>query len=317
MIRIENGRITTVVVSSIMGHGGDGIGLLMVYPRYMSFVNYVLNTETSVIVKSATRHKYVGNFVDTRPWTWKYVQLFEDKSAPPGYTKAILNAYKLTNDGIRVSAKMIHRASNKGFNVIPSIALEIDKDESMMLRELRESIDICGSILGYHFIVVEIDASCGNLGVNLDENTERIVTATQMLVETFPELEFIIKLSPLHSFQLAKKLAEFGVILHSANSFPFYAFYPPSEVKIRSPLHSVGGGSLSGPLIFTKLYKHNVGLSQAVDCRMIFGGGVPSPEDAQKYLALKKNGKCVSVSISSIVRLDVAQARKIIQLNKD
>jgi dihydroorotate dehydrogenase len=308
MIKLGDGRISTIVVSTILGHGGDGLGMYNLLPQYRSFVNYVLETETTVIAKSATRHKRTGNYVDWKPWTWKYVKRVKGYNGKDG----ILNAYGLTNDGVRECAKKISKAIKKGFVVIPSFFPEFINGEKRALIETEEAIEIYGEELGSDFIGFEYNSSCPNSGEDF-HNYRQILTCTQMIDETLPEdVARIVKFSPIHSHDLVIETQElYGIIAHWANTFPAKNFYPHRQ----SPLHKVGGGGYSGPMIFSTAYEGAFGLSRKINGRIIFGGGVSNADDAQSYIRLMRNKRDVSVSICSIVALDPREAKNIIKRN--
>lgn len=305
MLRLKNGRISTIVVSTILGHGGDGLGFYNLSPSYRSFVDCVLKTGTSVITKSATRFKRKGNYETWKPWTWKYVQRVREHAKT-----GILNAYGLTNDGVVECAKQIRKAINKGFVVIPSFFPEFLRGEECALEETREAVEIYGEILGSHFFAMEYNASCPNSGEDF-QNHRQILTCTQMLVETLPkEVELLVKFSPIHSYDLVSESLElYGVIAHWANTFPARSFYPHKQ----SPLHKVGGGGYSGPVIFNRAYEGAFELSRKINGRIIFGGGVSDSNDAQKYICLKRYRKDVSVSICSIGALNPKEAKNIVK----
>lgn len=307
MIITKNGfKISNIVVSTILGHGGDGLRLYNLMPQYRSFVNYVLETGTTVIAKSATRYKRIGNYIDRKPWTWGCVKRVKDQNGKQG----ILNAYGLTNDGVKECAKKIREAIKKGFVVIPSFFPEFINGEKRALKETREAIEIYGETLGSDFFAFEYNGSCPNSGEDF-RNHKQILTCTQMIDETLPrDVDFIVKFSPIHSHHLVIEAQElYGIIVHWANTFPAKNFYPHQQ----SPLQKYGGGGYSGPMIFSAAYEGALELCRKIKERIILGGGISNADDVYSYMRLMKNKRDVSVSICSIGALDPKEAKDIIK----
>lgn len=305
MIILKNGAtISDIVISTILGHSGDGMFPFILSPEYRKFVDDALETQSTIITKSATRYKRVGNYVPWKPWTRKYIQRVRE-----GSKHGLLNAYGLTNEGVENCAKKIKKAAKKGFNVIPSFFPEFSKGEKIALKETREAVEIYGDTLGSSFSAMEYNGSCPNSGEDYN-NYRQILHCTQMLVEAFPELEFLVKFSPIHDYHLVQEISMYDIIIHWANTFPAKFLYPHKQ----SPLHEVGGGGYSGPIIFSAAYEGAYNLSRKINngSRVIFGGGVSSIHDAEKYFMLRECGKEMAVSICSVVKLDIKEARRIV-----
>lgn len=305
MITLRNGRkISNIVISTILGHSGSGMFPYILYPEYQELLEAIKENGTTVITKSATRYKRIGNYIAWKPQTWKYVQKIRD-----GSRIGLLNAYGLTNEGVEACAKKIKKATELGFNVIPSFFPEFSKGEEIALKETKEAVEIYGSTLGSSFSVMEYNGSCPNSGADYN-NYRQILHCAQMLTETFPELEFIVKFSPIHDYHLVQEILMYGVIAHWGNTFPAKFLYPHQQ----SPLHKVGGGGYSGPIIFSAAWEGAYNLSRKINNndRIIFGGGVSSTADAGKYFMLKNNKKNTSVSICSVVKLNTKEAKNIV-----
>jgi len=87
---MANYRISNVVISTSLGHYGRGLHLYRLLPSHRKIIRIAQETETTILTKSSTRYKRIGNFVDLNPFTWKYVQLI------PGTKTGMLNSYGLT-----------------------------------------------------------------------------------------------------------------------------------------------------------------------------------------------------------------------------
>lgn len=116
MIDCGNGKeISTIVISTAMGIGGDGIfPLKYIHPGYRSNVRKIRDGKITILTKSSTCEKWIGNFNIWNPLTWKYIQKL-------GFSpESMVNSYGLTNGGVEKNARKIAMAQDKGFNVIPN-----------------------------------------------------------------------------------------------------------------------------------------------------------------------------------------------------
>ena len=90
-------KISRVLISTALGPGGGGIFPYTLLPSYRRLLGVVKETKTTVIAKSATRYRRQGNFIPGNPFTWKYIRRISDQG--------MLNAYGLTNQGVKVCAE--------------------------------------------------------------------------------------------------------------------------------------------------------------------------------------------------------------------
>ena len=135
MIVFPNGlSISSVIISTVLGHSGRGFFPYLLFPNYRRLVSTVKQEKISVATKSSTRFPRVGNFVMKDPRTWKYVQRLPDMG--------MLNAYGLTNNGVEEHAEQIAISRRKGFNVIPNFYPEFNKGEEIAIKETLEAVGL-------------------------------------------------------------------------------------------------------------------------------------------------------------------------------
>ncbi len=306
MIRFEKGEISTVVVSTALGHDGRGIFPYTLLPRYRRLVNTIKETGTTVFAKSATRFKRKGNFVPANPLTWRYIRRIPKQG--------MLNAYGLTNAGVEMSAKDLKASTGKGFQVIPNLYPEFAKGTEMAIRETLEAIDIYRQIMGPDFWALELNYSCPNSQEEIRENVRQGIRCTREVKQHYPELRLIIKISICHPYEFAQELEALGVdALHAINTIPYEIvftgdLYPPS------PLWKVGGGGVSGGPAFAQAYGYNAVLREKVSLPLIMGCGVTDVDQVNKYLNLGAD----AVSICTIALRHPRDAERIIsRYNQD
>ncbi|HLM84330.1 MAG TPA: hypothetical protein VK254_03935, partial [Candidatus Bathyarchaeia archaeon] len=198
MIDLRNGKkISDVVISTALGHGGSGMFPYNLLPGYRSLMRAARKTGTTIFSKSATRHKRIGNFILEDPRTWKYVQRIR------GSFNGMLNAYGLTNEGAAIEAQKIYRAREGGFSVIPNFFSEFAKGKSVAIRETLEAIEIYARVLGNQFSAVELNYSCPNSGCEIRANMENCADCTSEVKKAFPWLFVIAKIAYDHPFEFA------------------------------------------------------------------------------------------------------------------
>lgn len=307
MIKLKNGRIiSNIAVSTIMGHSGYGMFPYLLNPNYLKFKRDIHRTKTAILTKSMTRHKNIGNFRSWQPWTYKYIQRIEDDYG----RKGILNAHGHTNEGIEHYLPRIKKLISAEYDIIPNLYPDFRKGELSGLVEIGSMIKLCHKFLGSYFDTWEYAAWCPNVPGDSIENDRYIISCVKNAKKYFPDIAIIVKLGIGHSHELIQKLEDCGAdAIHMSNTIPFSEIFGPGKI---SPLQKVGGGAVSGKIAFTKAYIHNINAAIRTSLPIIFGCGISSIADAEKYFSFFKKRKNVSVSICTVVALNTPEARRII-----
>jgi len=264
--------ISPVVISTALGHDGQGIFPYTLLPGYRRLLQVVHDTGTTVFTKSSTRLPRRGNFIPANPLTWRYIRRL------PGM--GMLNAYGLTNYGAEACAADIRRACDRGLKVIPNIYPEFIKGTDTAIREALEAVAIFRHSLGPHFEALELNYSCPNSEEAIAKNVVQAIQCTRKVRSLYPGLFLVAKLSICHPYEFAQELERIGVnALHALNTIPYGIVFPLQ----RSPLDGVGGGGVSGGPACELAYKYNQELRPRVGLFMIMGCGVQSKDDVQRY----------------------------------
>jgi dihydroorotate dehydrogenase len=267
--------ITSMVISTALGHDGRGIFPYTLLPGYRQLLQAIHETGTTVFTKSATRFPRRGNFIPANPLTWKYIRRL------PGL--GMLNAYGLTNYGAEACAADIRKACNRGLQVIPNIYPEFIKGTDTAIRETLETIDIVRRSLGPFFKALELNYSCPNSEEAIAKNVVQAIQCTRKIRNLYPDLFLVAKLSICHPYEFAQELEHMGVnALHALNTIPYGIVFPLQ----RSPLDGVGGGGISGGPASELAYKYNQELRPRVGLFLIMGCGVTSRDDVKRYFDL-------------------------------
>jgi dihydroorotate dehydrogenase len=297
MIQAESGRISTIVISTALGLGGQGIFPYTLLPGYRRLLQAVRETGTTIFAKSATRLKRKGNFIAWNPLTWKYIQRL-----PEG---GMLNAYGLTNPGIEACAGEIKVSAAQGFRVIPNLYPEFAKGTALAIQDTLAALEICRQILGPDFWALELNFSCPNSEEAIRENVAQGLKCTREVRGKYPELFLIVKISICHPYEFAQELEKLGVsALHAVNTIPFTFIYPLE----RSPLWRVGGGGVSGGPAWNAALHYNTELRLRVNLPLIMGCGVHDREDVQRYL----DAGADAVSLCTLALRNPSEAAEII-----
>src|SRR3989338_3265136 len=305
MISLKNGAsISNIVVSTILGHSGGGMFPYILNPAYRQLIEDVKQTKTTVITKSSTYKKRIGNYIAWKPWTWKYIKRLPDNG--------ILNAYGLTNGGIEAHAPQIGRVAHKGIRVIPNFYPEFSKGKDMYLlvMEIVEVMKILWKYLPLSKCIqpLESNFSCPNSPEDRAKNVEQIIHCARGIKNYLPNLPIIAKISCLHPYELAEELEKVGVdAIHAVNSIPYNKVFTCPI----SPLHYAGGGGVSGEPAFPLAFEYNKELRKKIKIPIIMGCGVISAEHYKKY----KDIGADAVSICSLVAINPREASKLIQNN--
>jgi dihydroorotate dehydrogenase (NAD+) catalytic subunit len=294
------GKISPLVISTALGPGGRGIFPYTLWPAYRRLLKAVRETGTTVLTKSSTRFKRVGNFIPWNPFTWKYIQRL------PGM--GMLNAYGLTNEGVAGAGAEIRLALDEGFRVIPNFYPEFAKGADQAIQETLEALEIFHFLLGPRFQAVELNYSCPNSAEEIRENLEQGSRCSREVRARYPELFIIAKISICHPYEFAQELEALGVnAIHALNTIPYEIIYPPTHYP-RSPLWQVNGGGVSGGPAFAAAYEYNRALRQKVNLFLLMGCGVTGREDVRKYFDIGAD----AVSFCTLALRDPQEAEKIL-----
>ncbi|MFH1173377.1 MAG: hypothetical protein V1692_02515, partial [bacterium] len=269
MIKLNDSiNISSILVSTALGESGNGLFPYTLLPKYRKLCKIIKGRSITVIGKSATRNKRIGNFQLYKPWKWKYIQRLEDTG--------ILNAYGLTNSGVEKCAEKNNHSRSLEFDVIPSFYPEFIHGLEVAIKETLEAIEIYDSL---GFKVVELNISCPNSKEKIDENMKQSIDCIRAIKKRFRQY-LIIKTSILHPLEFYSQLEKEKVAaIHALNTIPFSIIYP----EIISPLHKVGGGGVSGGPAFKEAYHQNNLIRKQTRLPLIMGCGVTSQEDVKKY----------------------------------
>lgn len=307
MIEFGQHRITDIVVTSIMGHSGGGnIFPLNLSPSYRKIAKKIRDKRITVIAKSATRFERQDNYRWYAPW------LCIKQVRECGRIVGLHNSFGLTNKGVVVCAQMIREAIEDGYNVIPSYFVELHKGIEVALMEAKYAVGIYIQILEKYFWALEYNASCPNSGESLEENEEYIVTVAKYFLHILPKgAILIVKLSPVHSIELALALQDVGVhVIHALNTFPHSTIFPDKV----SPLAKYGGGGYSGEFVFEQAFEINSRLRSELEIPMIMGCGISNAVHVLKYYDMAGGKKDNSFAICSVIRTDPDKASRILSI---
>lgn len=298
MIELKNGRISKIVVSSILGHSGGGLFPYYLLPTYMKFLYYTRLMDITVFTKSATRFKRIGNFVFTRPWTWKYIKRLDNIS--------MINAYGLTNGGVRKHAPEIASTCKSGFSVIPNFYPEFSNGIDEAILGTIEGVNIYKKLIDEFFWAVELNFSCPNSKEDIKNNMEMATQCVKSLKDHHPDIAIIAKTSIVHPFEFYEELERLKVdVIHSANSIPYTKLYS----GIKGPFDGLKDAGVSGALAFEIAFKYNSELRKRVQLPLIMGCGVTTLQDVDRLFSIGAD----SVSICTAVALNTKESIRIVQ----
>lgn len=271
MIRFENGKtLSSVVISTIGGHYGSGMMPYAFDPGYNHLMGNLAGSGTVIFSKSATFNPRVGNVVMRKPWTaFQYIKRIDDRG--------MVNAYGLTNPGVRKCAEGIAKSIKRGYNVIPNFYPEFVKNGTERLgaaiQETLEAIRIYEAIIGDAFWAIEINGSCPNSEEEIAENMRQLIQLLEAIRHSFPQLTVILKTSWVHPIEFFEEIAhrKLADALHNFNTIAYQLVFGAGT---RSPLKNGLGGASGGP-IRKPCFEKNVEAVKRVPLPIIMGGGVP------------------------------------------
>jgi dihydroorotate dehydrogenase len=279
MIRTSHGQVSNVVISTIMGHGGFGMFPYVLYPNFWILIFTIWRFNTTIIAKSATRHKRKDNLIWWNLWTWRFVHWIKDK-------QSILNSFGLSNPGVRICAIMLRIALMLGFKVIPSFFTDFSKGYAIGLRETLEALRIYKKILGKYFWAMESNPSCPNSGEDMVGNKVNIINLCKAIKQEYPDLILLVKGSIIYQEEFYVQLEKAGVdIIHTMNTIPFdiavkLGISPYKE----SPIGEKTKGGYSGKIISAPAFEYATKVViPSTTIPLIFGGGISSNADILKY----------------------------------
>ena len=313
MISSNRHTISDIVVTSYLGHSGDGdifpLNLLLSYRRAVALVR---ETGKTVIAKTATLYNNKGFY---KPWApWQVVKHI----TKDGRVIGLVNAFGLSNEGVYVCACKIKKSIQAGFSVIPSYAPRFSQGLTIANIEGVEALRIYRKVLGKEFWAWEFDASCPSSGESIRESEQNFIEFIKHIRFFFNGC-IIVKLSPVHSVEFALNLETIGVsVIHAINTFPHYFLYPDSSVE--SPLAKYGGGGYSGEFVFEQAFTINKKLREALRIPMIMGCGISNLSHVRRYTDMlsnlsksSSNGFKNSLAVCSVLRIDLSEASKILK----
>lgn len=302
MLKGEKKRISRVIVSTALGPGGGGIFPYTLLPSYRRLIGAVRDTGTTVIAKSATRYRRQGNFSATNPLTWRYIKRIADQG--------MLNAYGLTNHGVRICAGEIKQSCMAGIQVVPNYYPEFSRGTETAIRELLESIEIYQQVMGSAFSALELNFSCPNAKEAIAENITQGIACVCRVRQKFPELYLIAKISIVHPYEFSEELERLGVqAIHGVNTIPYNLVFPADRFPL-SPLADVGGGGVSGGPACPVAKQYNADLRKKVKVFLIMGCGVTRLRDIEEYLDLGAD----AVSFCTLALRRPGEAARIIRI---
>lgn len=301
MIIFPNGlSISSMVISTALGHFGRGFFPYLLFPNYRKLVSTVKREKVSVITKSSTRFSYMGNFIRKDPRTWKYVQRLPNMG--------MLNSHGLTNDGVEKCAEQIAISRKKGFNVIPSFYPE-NKDEEIAIRETLEAVELFSFHFGTEKWILELNFSCPNFEGIIAGNTYMASECVAEVKKRHPNIIVIAKTSIVHAYHFYTMLEDAGAdCIHAINSIPYKALYNSA-----SPFENISGGGVSGGPAFARAFFRVREVPKYTSLPLILGCGVIDQRNAETYFQVGKRFKRpVSVSMCTLPARAPKQARELI-----
>lgn len=298
MINTKNGhKISNVVIDTIFGIAGNGIFPLKLLPKNQKLLEMAQKTNTTILGKSFTFLKRIGNLVTYLPWTWKYIQLLGNDG--------MLNACGIANKGAKKEAKKIGKSVKKYKNFIPNFFPDFTKGDDDVWEQTNKTIKALIFRLGELFHALVLNFSCPNT----EEDITRIIKSASLLVrkinQKYPWLTIIAKISYVQPLEFAEELEIAGAeIIQAINTIPYSLVFP----KSKSPLAKVGGGGVSGGPIKEISLRYNNVLRKRVRIPIAMGGGIMSLEDCARFEGIGAN----SLTICTVARRDPETAMDII-----
>lgn len=288
--------LSHLIISSCFGHSGMGMIPYILYPPFWILLLAAWKTKTAIIAKSTTRHKHRGNFILWNPKTWRFIHRIKNR-------RSILNAHGVTNPGVWICAIMIKIAWILGFNVIPSLAVDLTKDYENAHKETLGSLAIFRKVLGEKFSIFELNPTCPSLGKNIPSNQRSVLRLCEAIKKEFPYLILIVKGSIVYPGSFYKQLEEAGVdITHIINTIPFdVAVKLGISPYLESPLGEKTKGGYSGNIIMQPAFNYAMStVVPATTVPLIFGGGISEYMTILRYttaLNEKKDARNVFFAI--------------------
>ncbi len=278
MINFGHRKISTIVISTALGCDGTGVFPYTAWSPYRHLLRVARKTNTTLLGKSATYDKWVGNVRLWNPLTWRrYVKKLQGDG--------MWNNYGLTNAGVRVIAPKIARARLEEVRIIPNIFPQFFRGFDNAINEIINALRVFSKELGENFWACEVSLSCPNQPQDLCDLADCGPFCIEQIKRHFPWLIVIAKVSVAQDTAFALRLKDAGAnIIHGVNSVPDYK--APMELMEKYKLE--GGGYSGGP-VFDIAYEYNMRLVDEIDPPLILGCGITDDEKLGKYFQLAKS----------------------------
>lgn len=288
------------MIISTITEFGLGMFPYILWPPYRDFLRVARKRSTTQFLKSFTTFKEVGNFVKYNPLTWKYI-----RSIP---NDGLANAYKHTNPGAAVCARLIKKAMDAGNKLIPNYAPDFSLSPERMIWETIEVIKLLFANLGSDFSELEIKLHCPNIKQKLEKNIRNSAILISEIRKLFPRLRLIIKVNYQHPFELSQEMERLGVYaIHAINAIEHSLIFRNDP----NPL-GLNDCAISGGPIKSYSLSYNKKLRKQISIRMMMGGGIMSLDDAREFMDIGNEND--SIVICSMVRRHTKEAIKLIEL---
>ena len=265
--------ISPVVISTALGHDGQGIFPYTLLPGYRRLLKRSCNRHRGV---HQNRHPLAvpGQLHPRQPLH------LETYPAPPGDGHA--QCLCLTNKGWRPAPRISGGPATRGLRVIPNIYPEFIKGTDMAIRETLEAVAIYRRSLGPHFKALELNYSCPNSEEAIAKNVVQAIQCTRKVAASIPTC-FNRQTQHLPPLRVRPGTGVHrGHALHAVNTIPYGIVFPLQ----RSPLDGVGGGGVSGGPACELAYKYNQELRPRVGLFLIMGCGVRGKDEVQRHFDL-------------------------------
>jgi len=292
VIGIGKGKyISNLVIETAFGHSGGGMfpyTIKSLYPNYTKCIEVAKETGTAIITKSSTPEKNQGRvilFDPKKPWTIIPFLYTANKYIKRPSKKEMVNAYKLTNKGLKVHGEEMLEATQRGLRIIPNVFLFLEnKSVEQLTKEALEVADyIYHSNLWYDAIVW--NWSCPNSGENLQAHFDKIIAIRKTVKKRFSTvLTSLDKMSPSHPIEFFEEMEkDNNTIFILFNTISFEEVFPMRK----SPIKNVpGGGGYSGPASKERIFKQLSEAKNRLRSRIIMEHGVDCEDDIKRLFAL-------------------------------
>lgn len=268
MINVKGVKISTAVISTFLGHNGRGMFPYCYLPGHQYLLDVAIANEVTVIPKTWTRNKLVGNYQARNPLTWRYIQRLDPRS--------MVNSYGLTNEGVEVHWPDAQNSIRLGLGITPSVYPEFNLGNYPAAMQAIGMVGICSSAK-----LFEINFSCVNSKEKVGENNDSIMLCLGAIRDAFPKAVIIAKMNVEHTDELYREIDKHKMadVLHLFNSVRYSYLYPDQK----SPLPN-GEGGVSGARIKEIRRKRFKEVRELTSLPLIAGGGNETDNDIKQCL---------------------------------